>query len=95
MPLGSVASGQAPEDDSDDTCLSKSSKGMVWGKCKSIQRELLAFVNLTKCRICTKYERKGGVLSWFLWQYGPAVSTGTSIRGGGEGSGPPEVLVSS
>lgn len=59
------------------------------GNYKCTQNELLAFVNLTKKQtnkqkyiyawICTKYARYSRVLSWFLWQYSPVVSTETSL----------------
>lgn len=77
---GSVISRQVTKDDSNDTRQIKNSRlfiGMVGGKCKSVQEELLAFVNLTKAG----FAQNKKVLSWFLWQYGPAASAGTSIRG--------------
>lgn len=52
-------SGQATEDDFDDACQIKTrqvTKRNGGGRCKSIQEELLEFVNFKKCRICTKHE---------------------------------------
>lgn len=53
-----------------------------WGKMKIYSKGIIG--------ICKPYKK---VLSRFLWQYGPAASTGTSMRGGG--SIPLDVHVSS
>lgn len=50
------------------------------GRCKAIQEELSEFVNFTKCRIGFAQNMK--VLLRYLWQRGPAASTGTSTWGG-------------